>query len=267
MALSVAYGLPWLGFETAQSKVLVIDLELQEAFCRRRIVKLEECMNITSKADRLDVWSLRGFAVCHNEMVPMIEERITEGGYGLIIIDPIYKLYSAGASENAAADIAGLMNALERLAVASTAAIAFAAHYSKGNQAGKSSIDRVSGSGVFARDPDSLLSLTAHEESDCYTLEATLRNFPPAEPVVLKWHYPLFERVNHLDPASLEGKKTRGRKKIWNADILLNSLQNGMNNIEWRKASGMTQHVFQRLRDSLADNGKVSFDPTHKWHR
>jgi len=33
------------------------------------------------------------------------------------------------------------------------AAVGFGAHYSKGNQAGKEAIDRVSGSGVFARDP------------------------------------------------------------------------------------------------------------------
>jgi RecA-family ATPase len=264
MALSVAYGLPWLGFETQMAKVLLIDLELQEAFCRRRIVKLEECMRIDSKPGMLDIWSLRGFAVCHSEMVPMIEERITEGNYGLIIIDPIYKLYSAGASENAAADIAGLMNALERLAVASNAAIAFAAHYSKGNQAGKSSIDRVSGSGVFARDPDSLLSLTAHEETDCYTLEATLRNFPPAEPVVLKWKHPMFERIDHLNPQSLEGKKSRGRKSKYNPEILLSTLQDGMTSIEWRIASGMAQHTFEKHRNKLIEDERVQ-SSNHKW--
>ena len=72
--------------------------------------------------------------------------------------------------------------------------MAFGAHFSKGNQAGKESIDRVSGSGVFGRDPDSILSLTPHEERDCFTLEATLRIFPPIDPVVLRWAFPLFDR-------------------------------------------------------------------------
>ena len=45
----------------------------------------------------------------------------------------------------------------------SGAAILYAAHFSKGNQAGKDAIDRISGSGVFGRDADTLIILTKHE--------------------------------------------------------------------------------------------------------
>ena len=44
--------------------------------------------------------------------------------------------------------MAALMNSLERLSVTTGAAVAFAAHYSKGNQSGKEAIDRV---GRFGR--------------------------------------------------------------------------------------------------------------------
>ncbi len=103
------------------------------------------------------------------------------------------------------------MNSVEALAVKTGAAVAFGVHYSKGNQASKDAIDRVSGSGVFARDPDSLLNFTKHEEADCYTVEATLRNFPPLDPFVVRWKYPLFTRDTGLDPAAL---KVPGKSKI-----------------------------------------------------
>jgi RecA-family ATPase len=86
------------------------------------------------------------------------------------------------------------------VAVRTGAAIAFGAHYSKGNQARKESIDRVGGSGVFARDPDSLLNFTRHEERDCFTVEMTLRNHPPQKPFVVKWEYPCFAWIQHSTP-------------------------------------------------------------------
>ena len=50
--------------------------------------------------------------------------------------------------------LADLMNALRKLANKSKAAIVFAHHSSKGNQSGKESQDRISGSGVWGRAVD-----------------------------------------------------------------------------------------------------------------
>ena len=61
-------------------------------------------------------------------------------------------------------DITALLNMVENLAVTTGAAVALAGHYAKGNAAAKESIDRISGRGVFARDPDSLITFTKHEE-------------------------------------------------------------------------------------------------------
>jgi len=46
------------------------------------------------------------------------------------------------------------------------AASVFGAHFSKGNQAGKESIDRISGSGVFARDPDTILVIEVARKAE-----------------------------------------------------------------------------------------------------
>jgi len=112
-----------------------------------------------------------------------IISRAQNGGYALIILDPVYKCMGH-RDENAAGDIGSLLNEVERLAVQTGAAVVFGAHFSKGSQAGKESIDRVSGSGVFARDPDSILTLTRHEE------DGHLRLRPLSEtsrPSLLSW--------------------------------------------------------------------------------
>ena len=58
------------------------------------------------------------------------------------------------------------------------------------------------------------MTLTRHEEADCFTAEATLRNFPPLEPFVVRWAWPLFERANELNPAALKATGGRPKNKV-----------------------------------------------------
>ena len=136
-----------------------------------------------------------------------------------MIIDPIYKCLG-GRDENKAGEIASLLNQIEHIAVESGAAVAFGAHYSKGNQSGKESIDRIGGSGVFARDPDAILTLTKHEEDGAFTCEPTLRNHAPHDPFVLRWQWPLMRRDDALDPAKLKTQRTGREPKYTVADLL-----------------------------------------------
>ena len=161
------------------------------------------------------------------------------------------------------------MNSIETLAVKTGAAVAFRAHYSKGNQAGKEAIDRVSGSGVYARDPDSLLNFTSHQEADCYTVEATLRNFPPMAPFVVRWEYPLFTRDASLNPTDL--KMPRGRTNADKAAALeqrqadqrsrlLKALQispNGDTEKELRKLAGLNSPDFSKAILTLLQEGRA----------
>ena len=148
------------------------------------------------------VWNLRGHAADFRALLPKIRAQIQDDGYSLVIIDPTYKLLGE-CDENSATDIAALLNAVERLAVSTGAAVALANHYAKGNAAGKEAMDRISGSGVFARDPDSLVTFTRHEEDNAYTVDTILRNFPPVQSFVVRWEWPLFMRASELDPKRL----------------------------------------------------------------
>ena len=205
LAVSVASGAEWFnGYPTRQGRVLYVNFELPAPFFAKRIATVCDERQLRLEAGMFTVWNLRG----HVADWAKLQSQIPSDFYALIILDPTYKLL-LGRDENKAGDVASLLNEFEVLAVRTGAAVAFGAHYSKGNQAAKESIDRIGGSGVFARDPDTILNFTRHEQPDCFTVEATLRNHPPIKPFVVRWEFPLFTVENLLDPAQL---KQGGRK-------------------------------------------------------
>lgn len=138
LAVSVSTGADFLHRPTSKGRVLFINLEIQSAFFARRIVRVCEACAIDSKSlkGNLDVWNLRGCAADLSRMLPLLLSRIHSGKYVLIVLDPSYKLLGS-RDENKAGDIASLLNDLEKLAVHSGAAVAFGAHFSKGQSGGK----------------------------------------------------------------------------------------------------------------------------------
>lgn len=218
LALAVACGGKWLGhFQCAESRVLYVNLELHEdtAGSRGGWVGKERGYLVGNslsgykfKEDRhaanFNAWHLRGH--CY-ELATMLEtSRMRFAGgekpFKLIVLDPIYKTYS-GRDENSATEMASLMLSLEDFANDYGAAIAFAAHFSKGNQAGKEAMDRISGSGVMARDPDAIITFTPHEQEEHHVMEATLREFAPIPATVFRWDAPIAIPCIQMDPTKL----------------------------------------------------------------
>src|SRR5205823_13375058 len=83
----------------------------------------------------------------------------------------------------------------------------------RGNQTGKESIDRIGGSGVFARDPDSILIMTKHKVENAFTVEATLRNFGPIPPFCVQWEHPLMKAAPDLNPDDLKQSGARSKSQ------------------------------------------------------
>jgi hypothetical protein len=212
LAVSVASGLPWLGLPTTRGRVLLVNFEIQQHHIRNRLrlvanAKTAAMDNPTLIAlNLLDVWTLRGHASPFTELLPIMAERVKNASYSLIIIDPIYK-GMGGMNENDAGDIGMLLNAFEHLAVESGAAVVYVHHFAKGNQAAKSPIDRLSGSGVFGRDADSLLLLSElkPEGCGCYGTDMILRNHPPQPQIAVQWDFPIMRLRPDLDPNNLKG--------------------------------------------------------------
>ncbi len=103
------------------------------------------------------------------------------------------------------------MNEFEALAQSSGAAVVVAHHFAKGDSTAKNAIDRMSGAGAWARDPDSILVLTPHEEPDCFTVTSVLRNLPQVPEFVVEWDYPLMRLAPELNPEALRRPQSRNK--------------------------------------------------------
>jgi RecA-family ATPase len=212
LTLSVSTGTVWWGFDTKKGRALYINFELPEFAFQHRLQAVAAAKGI-SDFSGCDLWNLRGYATDFSILIPKILARIKECRYALIILDPVYKGLGK-RDENKAGDIASLCNEIEQLAVQSGAAVAFGAHYSKGNQSAKDPVDRIGGSGVFARDPDVILTMTPHEDKDAYVVDLTLRALPQVDPFVVSWQGVQFHRDDAADPARLRaaGKTAKTAK-------------------------------------------------------
>lgn len=260
MAASLATGTDFIGMKTTRCRVLYINFEIDSRFMHSRTNTLLTSRLLFPDPGWFEVWNLRGKSAPYSVIVPKIIRRARDRGYGMVIIDPSYKLFDAGADENSAVDVANVMNAFDAITTQTGATVAFGAHFAKGNASQKEAIDRVSGSGVFARDPDTVLTFTKHQEEDCFTVESKARNLPPMTSFVVKWIYPRFERQDDLDPAKL--KQAGGRPSEFSADDLIQFLKTApMTTTEWKRIAreemGIGSTRFYELRKELQASNRI----------
>lgn len=189
LAIAIAEGRPWMGFPCAQGKVWYVNLELDDISCKHRIRDVYEALGIEPKNTKnLDIWNLRGRSLPMDKLAPSMIRRAKQRGYAAIIIDPIYKVITG--DENSAEQMAHFCNQFDRVCAGAGCAVIYCHHHSKGSQGGKRSMDRASGSGVFARDPDALLDMielpiseqlrkTEEDKAVCAVCKDWLRRFLP----------------------------------------------------------------------------------------
>lgn len=111
--------------------------------------------------NNIDIWNLRGKTVPMDKLAPKLIRRSLKKNYQAVIIDPIYKVLTG--DENSADQMAHFTNQFDKVATELGCSVIYCHHHSKGSQGGKKSMDRASGSGVFARDPDALIDLVELE--------------------------------------------------------------------------------------------------------
>ena len=158
LCAAIAEGRKWLGWQCAQGKVLYVNLELDEASCKHRLREVYTALGFAPNNIRnIDIWNLRGKSVPMDKLAPKLIRRAAKRNYIAIIIDPIYKVITG--DENSADQMAHFCNQFDKVCTELGCAVIYCHHHSKGAQGGKRSMDRASGSGVFARDPDALLDL------------------------------------------------------------------------------------------------------------
>ena len=234
LCISIAEGKPWFGFDCTQGKVLYVNLELDRASCLHRFKDVYEALEQQpTNIGNISIWNLRGKSLPMDQLAPKLIRRAQKRNYKAIIIDPIYKVITG--DENSADQMANFCNQFDKVCTELKCAVIYCHHHSKGSQTGKRSMDRASGSGVFARDPDALLDLLELElenmnedklqdapidTSQCtaWRMEGTLREYPKFKPVDLWFKYPIHkvDTNGFLAMAQFDSPQSKGLDKMNN---------------------------------------------------
>ena len=232
LCISIAEGRPWFGFDCTQGKVLYVNLELDRASCLHRFKDVYEALEQSpTNIGNISIWNLRGKSLPMDQLAPKLIRRAQKRNYKAIIIDPIYKVITG--DENSADQMANFCNQFDKVCTELKCAVIYCHHHSKGSQTGKRSMDRASGSGVFARDPDALLDLLELElenmnedklqnapidtnQCTAWRMEGTLREYPKFKPVDLWFEYPIHkvDTNGFLAMAQFDSPQSKGLDKM-----------------------------------------------------
>lgn len=260
LCIAIASGQTWLGrFACAQGKVYYVNLELDRASCINRFVEVYKALGYPEKQmqtvmHNIRIWNLRGASVPMDKLAPKLIRRASKKGYLAVIIDPIYKVLTG--DENSADQMAKFCNQFDLVCRALDCAVIYCHHHSKGAQGGKRSMDRASGSGVFARDPDAMLDMTELVPTDA--IREQLHNKAACR--VIK---AMLDKRGHADAYGLDDTLSRHRmltiakEKLGLAD--LRAIDAEVAAAE-KKADGMTAW---RIEGTLREFAR--FDPVNLW--
>lgn len=237
-ALCIASGLPFLGHQVSQSGlVLYINFELRPWAFARRVRWVAEALGLVDKAGRPNApanfigWNLRGAPGGYDieNVTAVALDRLRGQQVAAVFLDPLYKSYG-GKEENSATDMAAVLEAMERFSEQLEAAFFIASHFAKGDSSGKAQIDRISGSGVIARDPDAIVTLSKFKDGpkNTYVWESTLRNMACPEARAVEFEFPVWKLRPDLSVGS-------GQVDLQGLADLLPA--EGLNNGEWQKAA------------------------------
>lgn len=165
MCIAIAEGRKWVNWDCTWGRVMYVNLELDRASCLHRFRDVYQALGWQPKnLQNIDIWNLRGKSIPMDKLAPKLIRRAAKKNYIAIVIDPIYKVITG--DENSADQMANFCNQFDKVCTDLGCAVIYCHHHSKGSQGNKKSMDRASGSGVFARDPDALLDLIELDLND-----------------------------------------------------------------------------------------------------
>lgn len=215
----IANGFKWLKFPCIQGLIVHFDFELLEADLRQRFELIQqsyEAEGLKGSLDNLRFVPLRGisFGLGDLESLP---EQLCNQKLTVFSLDPVYRLLG-GKSESDQAAVCEVLTKFLSLGHNLKVAVALLQHFAKGDASQKEAQDRYSGSGVWSRFPDTLMTFTDLEDENCFSCEFQCRSFEPVESFGVRWKFPRFRMDEELDPQKL--KVRAGRPKESTAEQL-----------------------------------------------
>lgn len=202
LCLAIATGGEWIGLKCRQGRVLYVNLEIDERSLINRFISMCKAKGIgIDHLDNVQILNLRGKAETLDNLVAKIIPKIKNENLAAIIFDPIYKVMTG--DENSASDMGYFCNQFDRICTEAGCAAIYCHHHSKGAQGAKRAMDRASGSGVFARDPDAILDViqleldedlrnnVADNDATAWRIEFILREFRDHAPINIWFEWPI----------------------------------------------------------------------------
>lgn len=191
-----------------------------------------------------------------DKLAPKLIRRAQKKNYIAIIIDPIYKVITG--DENSADQMAHFCNQFDRVCAELGAAVVYCHHHSKGSQGSKRSMDRASGSGVFARDPDALIDLIELElNEDILTQEQNKAACKVCE-AWLKEHVSYWDEEVSQDDLCSEKAALGACKRLMTAEVYT-----GMVKAVDAARNAVKQRSAWRIEGTLREFPK--FEPVNLW--
>ena len=258
LCISIAEGRHWLGWKCARGKVMYVNLELDRASCLHRFKDVYQALGIPAEnLQNIDIWNLRGKSIPMDKLAPKLIRRASKKDYIAIIIDPIYKIITG--DENSADQMANFCNQFDKVCTELGCAVIYCHHHSKGSQGSKKSMDRASGSGVFARDPDALLDLIELETTEALMKQEENKAVCKICRIYLESHqiYGWEEELSQDD--------------LLNSNILLNYCENKLDKWQWPVLSNQVTTERKRAREMTAWRIEgtlrefAKFEPVNLW--
>lgn len=256
LCIAIAEGKKWLDWQCAQGRVMYVNLELDRASCLHRFKDVYQAMGLRpNNLHNLDIWNLRGKSVPMDKLAPKLIRRAAKKDYVAIIIDPIYKVITG--DENSADQMAAFCNQFDKVCTELGCAVIYCHHHSKGSQGGKKSMDRASGSGVFARDPDALLDLIELETTSALMMQEENKAVCSVCRQYLDSHFKWQEDLSQDDMLSSKAMLDYCRDKLDTLDFRALNVQ-----IE-RAVKAVKGMTAWRIEGTLREFPK--FDPVNVW--
>lgn len=276
LCIAIAEGREWLGFKCKQGRVLYVNLEIDPNSAVTRIADIYKAWGIPNKnSGNIDMWNLRGHALPLDKLVPKLVRKMRGNDYAAVVIDPIYKVITG--DENNASEMGAFCNQFDKICNETGAAAIYCHHHSKGAQGTKRAMDRASGSGVFARDPDAQLDIielvltgevknyVQDGNATAWRMESSLREFPNIKPVNFWFEYPIHrvDTTGELAKLNAEGSAAGNRQKspkVQKGENWREKLDTAYENAEWLNESRHPIKITQ-----LAEYAEVDSKTIKNW--
>lgn len=256
LCIAIAEGQKWLTWQCAKGRVMYVNLELDRASCLHRFKDVYQSLGWRPEnLQNIDIWNLRGKSVPMDKLAPKLIRRAAKKDYVAIVIDPIYKVITG--DENSADQMANFCNQFDKVCTELGCAVIYCHHHSKGSQGSKKSMDRASGSGVFARDPDALLDLIELDATEALMKQEENKAVCAACKLYLDAHFKWQDEVSQDDLLSSVQMLAYCQEHLdkWQMEAL-------QRQIDAARERAKTQTAW-RIEGTLREFPK--FDPVNLW--